>query len=195
MLLKSDELHGSGVRQTRGEDLLAPEAAVSNPLLMVVAQDGVERGAVRLDAIGPPVVAQKVTILADPLRQPGDHHGHVVEGHALHVLLGHFVLGLSEPLVDGSHDVGPLKGEFALDPAAMREAARLGLGVSLIALFDVLRELERGDLIRLLPDWYGDAGAVSLYYASRTLIAAKTRVFVDFVVNAFKSERLEHFNP
>jgi DNA-binding transcriptional LysR family regulator len=59
--------------------------------------------------------------------------------------------------------------------------------VSLIALFDVLRELERGDLIRLLPDWYADAGAVSLYYASRTLIAAKTRLFVDFVVNAFKT--------
>jgi hypothetical protein len=29
--------------------------------------------------IWPPVVAQKVAILADPLRQPGDHHGHVVE--------------------------------------------------------------------------------------------------------------------
>jgi DNA-binding transcriptional LysR family regulator len=77
------------------------------------------------------------------------------------------------------------------DPAAMREAARLGLGVSLIALFDVLPELKRGDLIRLLPNWYADAGAISLYYASRTVTSAKTRVFVDFVVNAFKSERLD----
>jgi DNA-binding transcriptional LysR family regulator len=81
------------------------------------------------------------------------------------------------------------------DPAAVREAASLGLGVALIARFDVLRELERGDLIRLLPDWYADAGVVSLYYASRTLISAKTRVFVDFVIDAFKSERSEHFNP
>ena len=77
------------------------------------------------------------------------------------------------------------------DPAAMREAARLSLGVALIALFDVLPELERGDLIRLLPDWYADAGAISLYYASRTLISAKTRAFVDFVVNAFRSQRLD----
>jgi DNA-binding transcriptional LysR family regulator len=77
------------------------------------------------------------------------------------------------------------------DPAAMREAARLGLGVSLIALLDVLPELECGDLIRLLPDWYADAGAISLYYASRTLVSAKTRVFVDCVVNAFKSEGLD----
>jgi DNA-binding transcriptional LysR family regulator len=77
------------------------------------------------------------------------------------------------------------------DPAAMREAARLGLGVALTALFDVLPELERGDLIWLLPNWYADAGAISLYYPSRTLISAKTRVFVDFVVDAFKSRRLD----
>jgi DNA-binding transcriptional LysR family regulator len=73
------------------------------------------------------------------------------------------------------------------DPAAMREAARLGLGVALIALFDVLPDLERGDLIRLLPDWSADAGPTSLYHVSRTLISAKTRVFVEVVVNAFKS--------
>ena len=77
------------------------------------------------------------------------------------------------------------------DPVAIREAACLGLGVTLLALIDVLPELERGDLIRLLPDWYADAGTLSLYYASRTLISAKTRVFVDFVVNAFESKRLK----
>ena len=94
--------------------------------------------------------------------------------------------------VNGIEMAGTLNETIVVnDPAAMREAARLGLGVSLIALFDVLRDLESGDLIRLLPDWYADAGAVSLYYASRTLIAAKTRVFVDFVVNAFKSQQLE----
>jgi DNA-binding transcriptional LysR family regulator len=60
------------------------------------------------------------------------------------------------------------------DPAAMREAARLGLGVSLIALIDVLSDLQRGDLIRLLPDWYADAGAISLYYPSRTMISSST---------------------
>jgi DNA-binding transcriptional LysR family regulator len=61
----------------------------------------------------------------------------------------------------------------------------------LIALFDVQPELERGDLIRLLPNWYADAGVISLYYASRTLVSTKTRVFVDFVVNAFKSQQLD----
>src|SRR5215469_11076914 len=89
--------------------------------------------------------------------------------------------------VNGIEKAGTLTETIVVnDPAAMHEAARLGLGVSLIAPFDVLRDLERGDLIRLLPDWYADAGAVSLYYASRTLIAAKTRVFVDFVVECLQ---------
>lgn len=76
------------------------------------------------------------------------------------------------------------------DPAAMREAARLGLGVAMLAVPDVLPELESGSLIRLVPHWYSDAGAISLYYASRTLLPAKTRAFVDLVTERFKRERL-----
>jgi DNA-binding transcriptional LysR family regulator len=76
------------------------------------------------------------------------------------------------------------------DPAAMREAAILGLGVALLSVSDVLSSVERGDLVRLLPRWYADAGAISIYYATRALLPAKTRVFVDFVVEAFERERL-----
>ena len=76
------------------------------------------------------------------------------------------------------------------DPAAMREAAILGLGVALLAVSDVLSSIERGELVRLLPRWYADAGAISIYYATRALLPAKTRVFVDFVVEVFKRERL-----
>ncbi|KJZ34490.1 LysR family transcriptional regulator [Pseudomonas fluorescens] len=72
------------------------------------------------------------------------------------------------------------------DPAAMREAAILGLGVTLLVLPDVLANIQRGELVRLLPDWYADAGPISLYYPSRTLMPAKTRVFIDFVVEAFR---------
>ncbi len=76
------------------------------------------------------------------------------------------------------------------DPAAMREAARLGLGVALLAMPDVLPELESGALVRLVPRWYADAGAISVYYASRTLLPGKTRAFVDWVADVFKRERL-----
>lgn len=76
------------------------------------------------------------------------------------------------------------------DPAAMCQAALLGLGVTLIAVPDALPYLESGALVRLVPQWYADAGPVSIYYASRTLLPAKTRVFVDFVVEAVKRDRL-----
>ncbi|MEB0227047.1 LysR family transcriptional regulator [Pseudomonas sp. 10S4] len=71
------------------------------------------------------------------------------------------------------------------DPAAMREAALLGLGVTLLVLPDVVTQIQRGELVRLLPGWHADAGPISLYYPSRTLMPAKTRGFIDFVVEAF----------
>jgi DNA-binding transcriptional LysR family regulator len=77
------------------------------------------------------------------------------------------------------------------DPDAMREAARLGAGITLLAMVSVLSELKRGELVRLLPDWHADGGTISLYYASRTLMPTKTRVFVDLVVEAFRRQRLD----
>jgi DNA-binding transcriptional LysR family regulator len=76
------------------------------------------------------------------------------------------------------------------DPEAMCRAAVHGLGVTLIAVPHALPHLQRGALVRLVPQWYADAGPISIYYASRTLVPAKTRVFVDFVVEAFRRERL-----
>ncbi|KFC72164.1 Transcriptional regulatory protein LysR family protein [Bosea sp. LC85] len=76
------------------------------------------------------------------------------------------------------------------DPAAMCKAALFGLGATLVAVPDVLVHLESGALQRLVPHWYADAGAISLYYTSRTLLPAKTRAFVDFVTEAFRKERL-----
>jgi len=76
------------------------------------------------------------------------------------------------------------------DPAALCKAALLGLGVTLIAVPDALPHLESGALVRLLPQWYADAGPISIYYASRTLLPAKTRIFVDHVVEHFRRERL-----
>jgi hypothetical protein len=42
----------------------------------------------------------------------------------------------------------------------------------------------------LLPQWWADAGATSIYFSSKTLMPAKTRAFIDFVVERFKRERL-----
>ena len=93
--------------------------------------------------------------------------------------------------VAGREMVAPLAATLVVnDPVAMREAALLGLGVTLIASADVLPALEAGALLRLVPNWYADAGAISICYPSRKLLPAKTRVFVDWVAEAFKASRL-----
>lgn len=75
------------------------------------------------------------------------------------------------------------------DPAAMRAAALLGLGVTLLSMPDALAYLDSGELIRLVPSWYVDLGPISLYYANRKLLPLKTRVFVDYVAEAFQRQR------
>ncbi len=74
--------------------------------------------------------------------------------------------------------------------AAVVNDGRQILGVAMLAVPDVLPALEDGSLVRLLPHLYSDAGAISLYYASRTLLPAKTRAFVDLVTDAFRRDRL-----
>jgi len=76
------------------------------------------------------------------------------------------------------------------DPVAMCHLALLGLGVAMIATADALPYLERGELVRLIPNWYADAGPISLYYANRTLLPAKTRAFIDFITDRFQKDRL-----
>jgi DNA-binding transcriptional LysR family regulator len=73
------------------------------------------------------------------------------------------------------------------DPEAIAQAARLGLGVALLPMPFAFALIDSGALVRLLPGWYSDAGPLSLYYPSRRMLPAKTRVFVDFVVERFRS--------
>ncbi|SDF63689.1 DNA-binding transcriptional regulator, LysR family [Agrobacterium pusense] len=92
--------------------------------------------------------------------------------------------------VAGEEQAAALKERIVVnDPAAMRSAAVLGLGVAMIAKPDALPYLENGELIRLIPAWYADAGPISIYYANRTLLPTKTRVFVDFIGEVFECER------
>jgi len=44
--------------------------------------------------------------------------------------------------------------------------------------------------VRLLPEWHADVGPLSLYFAGHRLLPAKTRVFVDFVVEQFRRQGL-----
>jgi DNA-binding transcriptional LysR family regulator len=74
------------------------------------------------------------------------------------------------------------------DPEAMARAAVSGLGIALLPAPHALPFLRSGQLVRILPEWSAQAGVLSIYYSSRKLLPAKTRVFVDFVVDKFREQ-------
>lgn len=76
------------------------------------------------------------------------------------------------------------------DPNAACEIAQMGLGVTLISMPNALPYLSRGALVRVLPDWYVDSGMLALYFTGARLMPAKTRVFIDYVVDHFRHEKL-----
>jgi DNA-binding transcriptional LysR family regulator len=87
--------------------------------------------------------------------------------------------------------VASLKPSIVLsDPEAICRAAVMGLGVALVAVPHALTHLESRRLVRLLPQWYVDLGPIFVYYASRKLLPAKTRAFIDFLVEAFRRQHL-----
>jgi DNA-binding transcriptional LysR family regulator len=73
------------------------------------------------------------------------------------------------------------------DPEAIAQAACMGLGAALLPMPFAFAHIASGELLRLLPGWYSDAGPLSLYYPSRRMVPAKTRVFVDFVLERFRT--------
>ena len=76
------------------------------------------------------------------------------------------------------------------DPAASLEAAEQGLGIAVTSMPNALPYLESKRLVRVLPDWYADAGSLSLYFSAQKLLPAKTRAFIDFVVAHFRKQKL-----
>ena len=73
-------------------------------------------------------------------------------------------------------------------PAIVRQ--QQGLGVTLVSMPHAVLYMDSGALVRVLPDWYVDGGMLSLYFTAARLLPAKTRVFVDFIVERFRAQRL-----
>lgn len=72
------------------------------------------------------------------------------------------------------------------DPEAMTQAALAGIGIAVLPLPHAQAFLRSRALVDVLPGWFVEGRALCLYYASRRLLPAKTRVFIDFVVERFE---------
>ncbi|ASU37609.1 LysR family transcriptional regulator [Herbaspirillum sp. meg3] len=92
---------------------------------------------------------------------------------------------------DGAQSPINLKVKMTMsDPNAACEAAQMGLGITLTAMPHAVVYMKSGALVRVLPDWHVDGGMLALYFAAARLLPAKTRVFVDYVVEHFRREEL-----
>jgi DNA-binding transcriptional LysR family regulator len=76
------------------------------------------------------------------------------------------------------------------DPEALCHAAMAGLGIAHVPMPHALQHLESGRLVRVLSDWYTEHGVISLYFSAKKLMPGKTRVFIDFIVDKFRTQRL-----
>lgn len=79
----------------------------------------------------------------------------------------------------------PIDGRYKVGSSiAVRDALLAGFGLSLIPRIYVEKELASGRLEAVLQEWEADRTPVYAVYPSRHL-AAKTRAFVDFLVERF----------
>jgi DNA-binding transcriptional LysR family regulator len=79
---------------------------------------------------------------------------------------------------------------IADDPDALTRAALMGMGVAALAKPHAVAHLQSGRLVRILPEWYADLGSISIYFRSHptgsSLMPAKTRVFIDYLIAEFE---------
>jgi DNA-binding transcriptional LysR family regulator len=67
-------------------------------------------------------------------------------------------------------------------------AALSGTGVASLARFLCADALRLGNLVELLPEWRFTSSAIHVVYPDRVMLPAKTRSFVDFIVEKFRGE-------
>ncbi|MDB6144706.1 MAG: LysR family transcriptional regulator [Pseudomonas sp.] len=72
------------------------------------------------------------------------------------------------------------------DPYAMCALTVLGSGIAGVPQDIAAPYLASGELVRVLPQWSGRVGTMSIYYSGRRLLPAKTRAFIDFVSEHYR---------
>ena len=70
----------------------------------------------------------------------------------------------------------------------LKQAAIAGMGVVLLPDFELIAALEKGKLVRILPDYSAQTVSVYAVYPSRQFLPEKTRVLVDFLISSLQVE-------
>lgn len=77
----------------------------------------------------------------------------------------------------------PLDGVlFANSPGLLVRAAERGLGIAFVPTLAVARSIERGALVRVMPNVLREKGRIALLYPERELVPPPVRAFVDWMI-------------
>ncbi len=97
---------------------------------------------------------------------------------------GHFI-----PFeVDGHMQKIPIDGKFLVNSAmAVKELALLGEGIGIGPDFVVWSDVESGHLVRLLPGFSSWTMDISAVFLNTHYMPARQRLFMDFLVDSFRS--------
>ncbi len=85
-----------------------------------------------------------------------------------------------------AHHVG-LNSPLCGDGYLARRWAKAGMGIALKSLFDVIDDLESGELVRVLPDFDGGTMAIHSMFPSRRFLPERVRVLADAVAARFSA--------
>lgn len=72
--------------------------------------------------------------------------------------------------------------------SSLREAARAGLGVSVLPDFLAREDIQSGRLVRVLPQWRAAPIPVHVVYPSHRMLPVRVRTFVEFAVKYLAKE-------
>ena len=119
-----------------------------------------------LDTFGTPAVPDELTshrCLTFNFRRMRDEWPFKIDGKTVHV---------------------PVRGGMLTNNGeTMRQLTLDGLGISRLGLFHVIEDLKVGRLVELLPTFNGgDAEDIHVVFSSQRHMPARTRVFIDFLV-------------
>ncbi|MDF0606250.1 LysR family transcriptional regulator [Neisseriaceae bacterium TC5R-5] len=64
-------------------------------------------------------------------------------------------------------------------------AAKMGMGITRLPIFQIKQDLIDGNLVRVLPDYAGPLMGIWAIYANRSYMSAKVRNFIDHMVGEF----------
>lgn len=112
-------------------------------------------------------------------RHPDDLHGHT----GLRLLRGDEPARLELRCAD-AHWEGPLPGRVSANSLGMLLGmAAQGAGIAAVTRLFVADAITRGELVHVLPQWQAPSQTAWAVMPSRRLIPAKTRAFVDLLID------------